>query len=228
MDVRISFVVRNLETDFESSWIELDTMTEEEAREAFYNVVDTQFDWEIVDFESNFSLDYYKYQYASFETIYSDFTELQNVITDDMDALIVQHLLSNENVSIEDLRYNMDRMIFAEVESDREDLGRAAVEEIGFPRNLEMYFDYEEFGEAVIDGGFLEEMEEYTDVYDRYASMSSEELGETYVFEIYGDLENLDKSLLEKYFNYEAFGRDLAFEYTYVEIDNLYGWVSDN
>lgn len=228
MDVKISFVVRNLETDFESSWIELDTMTEEEAREAFYNVVDTRFDWEIVDFESNFSLDYYKYQYASFETIYSDFTELQNAITDDMDALIVQHLLSNENVSIEDLRYNMDRMIFAEVESDHEDLGRAAIEETGFPRELERYFDYEEFGEAVIDGGFLEEMEEYTDVYDRYASMSSEKLGETYVFEIYGDLENLDKSLLKKYFNYEAFGRDLAFEFNYVEIDNLYGWVSDN
>lgn len=228
MDVKISFVVRNLETDFESSWIELDTMTEEEAREAFYNVVDTRFDWEIVDFESNFSLDYYKYQYASFETIYSDFTELQNAITDDMDALIVQHLLSNENVSIEDLRYNMDRMIFAEVESDHEDLGRAAIEETGFPRELERYFDYEEFGEAVIDGGFLEEMEEYTDVYDRYASMSSEKLGETYVFEIYGDLENLDKSLLKKYFNYEAFGRDIAFEFNYVEIDNLYGWVSDN
>ena len=41
---------------------------------------------------------------------------------------------------------------------------------------------------------------------------NNEGLGEGYIEEIYGGIEELPRETLEQYFDYEAFGRDLSFE----------------
>jgi hypothetical protein len=63
------------------------------------------------------------------------------------------------------------------------------------------------------------DLEEWID--DRYDGQfeSDEQLGEHYV-EMTGGIENMDKDTLERYFDYERFGRDLAYDYS--EFDGYY------
>jgi antirestriction protein len=42
----------------------------------------------------------------------------------------------------------------------------------------------------------------------------AENLAQALIFEIYGGVENLGRETLERYFDFEAFGRDLMFDYT--------------
>ena len=55
-------------------------------------------------------------------------------------------------------------------------------------------------------------------------AQNDRELAEKYVDDICGGIEWLDRETLERYFDFEAFGRDLSFDYTKTE--NLY--ISNN
>lgn len=44
-----------------------------------------------------------------------------------------------------------------------------------------------------------------------------------YIDDLVGGIEELDRDTLERYFNYESFGRDLAYDYTRTS----WGWVSN-
>jgi hypothetical protein len=126
MDFEMSFVVRNLQTGEDSNWIELDSMTREQAQAEWDRIVDPMFDFEVVDFEDSLGLRYRDYQYASFEKIYKDFETLDRLTAEGVDILIVKKLIDDEGVSVEDLSANMDRTVFADVGGNPEDLGRAA------------------------------------------------------------------------------------------------------
>ena len=54
------------------------------------------------------------------------------------------------------------------------------------------------------------------DIFIVYAEESNIDLAYTVVDEIDGGVENLTKETLENYFDYESYGRDLAFEFTYL------------
>lgn len=44
-----------------------------------------------------------------------------------------------------------------------------------------------------------------------------------YIDEVVGGIDSLDRETLERYFNYESFGRDLKYDF----IETSYGWVSN-
>ena len=48
---------------------------------------------------------------------------------------------------------------------------------------------------------------------DSFAS-DEQRLGEAYIEQVYGDVSNMDHETLARYFDYEAFGRDLAMDYS--------------
>jgi antirestriction protein len=228
MELKFSFVVRNLETGEDSRWIELHELDEEQARDEWDAVVDPNFDWEIVDFECSFSVNYYEFQYASFEKLMEAYEILKNATEYDQDALIAEHVLLNEGGSVEDLEMIPDRfVIFAG--SDDEDLAYAIIDEMGFDGvvNPDYYFDYESFGRDLRFDGFDTDMEEEDPEYaEMLQDMTDDELAEHYI-EAFGDLKELGQRTIERYFDYDAYGRDLAFDYDYVEIDDIEGWVSN-
>jgi len=231
MDFEMSFVVRNLQTGEDSNWIELDSMTREQAQAEWDRIVDPMFDFEVVDFEDSLGLRYRDYQYASFEKIYKDFETLDRLTAEGVDILIVKKLIDDEGVSVEDLSANMDRTVFADVGGNPEDLGRAVFREFGLQAitNPESYFDYESFGEDLIAGGFLEEMEnEDPEIVSMFEGLDVEELAEKYISEVYGSVEDLPEGFIRTHFDYYGFGKDLAYEYTHIRVNGLEGWVSDN
>jgi antirestriction protein len=228
MTLEFSFVVRNLESNRDSRWIELHELDEEQARAEWDAVVDSNFDWEIVDLECSFSVDYYEFQYAPFEKLIEAYEILKNATEYDQDALIAEHVLLNESGSVEDLEILPDRfVVFAG--SGNADLAYAVIDEMGFDSvsNSDYYFDYESFGRDLRFDGFDTDMEEEDPEYsETLQNMSDDELAQHYI-ESFGDLKELGQRTIERYFDYEAFGRDLAFDYDYVEIDDIEGWVSN-
>lgn len=228
MELKLSFVVRNLESGQDSRWIELHELTEEEARAEWDAVVDPNFDWEVVDFECSFSVNYYEFQYASFEKIIEAYEILERAAQYDQDALIAEHVLLNEGGSVADLEVLPDRMVVFAGEYDS-DLAYAVIDEMGFDNvaNPDYYFDYEAFGRDLRFEGFDTDMEEEDSAYaEMLQNMEDDELAEHYIESI-GDLKELGQRTIERYFDYDAYGRDLAFDYDYVAIDDIEGWVSN-
>lgn len=230
MILEFSFVVRNLETGRDSSWIELHNITEEEARAAWDQTVDENFDWEIVDLECTFDINYYNFQYASFERLYEAYAILDRAAEDDRDTLIAQAML-NDGADIEDLEMLDDRtVIFAS--SEDSDLAYAIIDEFGGVANAvsnpDYYFDYEAFGRDLRFEGYDTDMEEEDPEYAEniLKQMTDYELGVEYV-DMMGGLEELGNRTIERYFDYDAYGRDLSFDYDYVSVDNIEGWVSN-
>jgi antirestriction protein len=104
---------------------------------------------------------------------------------------------------------------------DDSDLGYAVAEEMGLENiaNLEFYFDYEGYGRDLSLGGIEQEYRDEDPQYAEYLDDLSElELGEHFVNEVYGGIENLSRELLMIYFDYEEYGRTLAFDYSYADI----------
>lgn len=222
MDLNFAFVVRNLESDIDSRWIDLSKMSEEEARAEWDRIVDYDHDWEIVDLECNFSINYYDYQYASFETLYEAYEILERAADNDMDALIAEYILYNGGKVTE--IHDDGFVIFAG--SDDSDLGYAVMDEFGFESvSLEMYFDFESFGRDLRLDSYIADVEEDDPDYaDMLMDMDDEELGEHYVDAI-GGVGELSRITLEMYFDYDRYGHDLSFDYTFVSVDDIEGWV---
>lgn len=83
---------------------------------------------------------------------------------------------------------------------------------------IEQYFDYEKFGRDASMELYEDEDQEY---YDQFSS--DQEYGEALVDD-FGGVANLLGERAKHYFDYEKFGRDLAFDYTlcgtnYVRVD---------
>lgn len=82
----------------------------------------------------------------------------------------------------------------------------------------------EEIKEYILDYyGVVEDEEELEKIKDELFIIEAQddsELAERYVDDICGGLNNLDRETLERYFDFDAFGRDLAFDFT--QTDNLY------
>ena len=68
-----------------------------------------------------------------------------------------------------------------------------------------------------------EEMERIKDDLFIIEAQDDEELGEKYI-DICGGLEYLDRETLERFFDFDAYGRELSFSFT--QTDNLY--ISNN
>ena len=111
------------------------------------------------------------------------------------------------------------------------DIGYAVIDSYGSISELgdtaEKYFDYEGFGRDLRISGDLDYLfendegetdedavEEFTD------SHTDREIGEWYVYDILGDVSELGQQTLENYFDYDAFGRDIRLEGTFIETDN--------
>jgi hypothetical protein len=78
------------------------------------------------------------------------------------------------------------------------------------------------------DESFYDEVAEF---FENLDNMSDTELGENYI-DMIGGIDQLDKQTLRRYLDYDKLGYDLAFDYTYIEIDTAEGetvcaWVRD-
>ena len=83
--------------------------------------------------------------------------------------------------------------------------------------------DYDkEIVEAICDatGCNIEEAIERVEDNDYYLikADTTSDLAYTYIDEVYGGIENMDKDTLERYFDYEAFGRELEFDFTATDV----------
>jgi hypothetical protein len=68
MDLNFAFVVRNLQSDIDSRWIDLSKMSEEEARAEWDRIVD----YDMIGncrLECNFSINYYDYSMHLLNTL---------------------------------------------------------------------------------------------------------------------------------------------------------------
>ena len=79
--------------------------------------------------------------------------------------------------------------------------------------------DQDIFTHFINNGYSAEEALEKIDKHDFYyiQADSDTELGEIYVDEVYCGLEHMPREELERYFDWEAFGRDLSFNFTATE-----------
>ena len=102
--------------------------------------------------------------------------------------------------------------------SNEEDLGYAIVDTYGSLSELgrdilEQNFDYSSFGRDIRISGDLDYLfenddgEPDEDAIDEFTSShSDQEIGEWYVYDMLGDISELDEETLERYFDYEGFG----------------------
>lgn len=101
------------------------------------------------------------------------------------------------------------------------DVAEYAVREYGLLQNPEYYFDYQQYGrEMSWDGRF--DGEEGS-IYDEFGVEEGDDqsLGEA-IADTYGGVEQLGKETIERYFDYEALGRALDTEATFIPYDNGY------
>lgn len=108
--------------------------------------------------------------------------------------------------------------------SDEENLAYSLVDSIGdlectLGEKIENYFDFEKFGrelswdlDSILEDWDLEEKEK-----ERFLNMDEEELGEWWINDIIGGVEQLGKETKEQYFDYHSFGRDLMMDYSISE-----------
>lgn len=112
-----------------------------------------------------------------------------------------------------------------------------------FPFEYHEYMNLEEINELAEKYENLDEVEQEAFVHFKESGYSTEEalekatdhdyfyieasndieLGEKYIDEVYGGVENMPREELERYFDWEAFGRDLAYDYSPTEN----GYISD-
>lgn len=155
-------------------------------------------------------------EYSSLETL----NEIAEKIAETDNIELVKALMNSFGMGVDEAIDKADDVLYYQVDSEKnEDLAYAIIEQCGgieeSGANLESYFDYEAFGrdlsfdlDMILEDWDAEEKE-------RIESLSDQELGEWYVFEALGSLECLGKETLERYFDYEAYGRDLYFDFTF-------------
>lgn len=227
---KFDFVVRNLNSDYDSDWIDLINSSEEDITQEWYSVVSRNHDFEIVDIDTNLDIDYYSIQYANLESLFKikNFLDKKDNV---FDALIIQSHLYNgysifEIIEKEETEYLFDTHVVEVPDDNYDTLAHALEDELGgFDiSDYYTYFDYGAFGRdsRLIFG--IDELEN-----DTLMELDDYELGEYVVDNYHGRIEFIPDK--EWYIDYERLGRDLALDYTFVEFerddtgDITYAWV---
>lgn len=186
--------------------------------EWFFSDWDTDYSWLNLDGLGEYmSLDEVNEYAEALEGIVDDGTEEEfraamEYSGDFHDALNLVETDSVGKISDESMSNRMDEAI-----------GAYYVDSIGFNdmSNIEEYFDYEAYGRDIrleyypMDDGDPETAEEYWCGDER---ASDEEIGRAVVDQLGWD--GVGKENLERYFDYEAFGRDLQIDLTFVQTDD--------
>ena len=186
--------------------------------EYFFSDWDTDYDW--VDL-SNLG------EYEDFDDVNEYAEALENIVDDGNeeefraameysgdfnDALNLVETGSVTKISDESMSNRMDEAI-----------GAYYVDTMGFDAmsNVEEYFDYEAYGRDIrieyypVEAGDPETAEEYWCGDER---ASDEEIGRAVVDQLGWD--DVGKEVQEQYFDYEAFGRDLQIDLSFVQTDD--------
>ena len=234
MSAPISIYLTNLgkynEGELVGEWVELPV--DDNFEQAFQDIGinDEYEEWFITDYETDFgmSIDEYDDIYELNEIA----EELENL--DETDKIKVKAYLSYFNGGIDDAINSIDdAMIYYDC-SDMTDVAYAYVDEIGGldelgENALSTYFDYESFGRdirfdledmAYSDWEYEHDEDDEEEYESPYETMSDTEIAYYYIDDVIGDISELGKDTLSNYFDYEAFGRDMSFDGTFVFIDN--------
>lgn len=186
--------------------------------EWFFSDWDTDYSWLNLDGLGEYmSLDEVNEYAEALESIVDDdkeeeFKAAMEYSGDFHDALNLVETDSVGKISDESMSNRMDEAI-----------GAYYVDSMGFNdmSNVENYFDYEAYGRDIrleyypMDDGDPETAEEYWCGDER---ASDEEIGRAVVDQLGWD--GVGKENLERYFDYEAFGRDLQIDLTFVQTDD--------
>lgn len=186
--------------------------------EWFFSDWDTDYSWLNLDGLGEYmSLDEVNEYADALESIVDDdkeeeFKAAMEYSGDFHDAVDLVETDSVGKISDESMSNRMDEAI-----------GAYYVDSIGFNdmSNIEEYFDYEAYGRDIrleyypMDDGDPETAEEYWCGDER---ASDEEIGRAVVDQLGWD--GVGKENLERYFDYEAFGRDLQIDLTFVQTDD--------
>lgn len=142
---------------------------------------------------------------------------------EDVDNLeLVSALMEEFGYDLDEAIERADDVFYLQLDkdtyNDEENLAYTYIDSIGslecaVGSNIDIYFDYEAFGRDLqydLDS-MLEDYEE--EEREAIENMSSEELAEWYV-EGFGNVSELGKETLERYFDYEKFGRDLSYDFS--------------
>ena len=130
-----------------------------------------------------------------YEYVYEEYAIHDYEVPEGLDLEIGEYTNLNE---LNELAEKLDNL----GESDMEVL--KALVELGYMTEKDLYEkDLEkEIGDSCVI--YLE---------DSFAS-DEQRLGEAYIEQVYGDVSNMDSETLARYFDFEAFGRDLAMDYS--------------
>lgn len=92
--------------------------------------------------------------------------------------------------------------------------------------NVKEWEDMDDYDKEIVDaicdatGCNIEEAIERVEDNDYYLikADTTSDLAYTYIDEVYGGIENMDKDTLERYFDYEAFGRELEYDFIATDV----------
>lgn len=186
--------------------------------EYFFSDWDTDYDWvDLSNLGENEDFDDVNEYAESLESIVDDdkeeeFKAAMEYSGDFHDAVDLVETDSVVKISDESQSSKMD-----------ETIGYSYVDSIGFSglSNVENYFDYEAYGRDIrieyypMEAGDPETAEEYWCGDER---ADDEEIGRAVVNQLGWD--GVGKESQERYFDYEAFGRDLQIDLTFVQTDD--------
>lgn len=186
--------------------------------EYFFSDWDTDYDWvDLSNLGENEDFDDVNEYAKSLESIVDDdkeeeFKAAMEYSGDFHDAVDLVETDSVVKISDESQSSKMDEAI-----------GYSYVDSIGFSglSNVENYFDYEAYGRDIrieyypMEAGDPETAEEYWCGDER---ADDEEIGRAVVNQLGWD--GVGKESQERYFDYEAFGRDLQIDLTFVQTDD--------
>ena len=158
-------------------------------------------------------------EYSNLETL----NEMAEKLDECSNLEIVEALMEAFGYDVEEAIDKVDDSFYLNLEkntlmSDEENLAYTYIESIGdlecaVGDRISYYFDYEAFGRDLrFDLDYmLEDYEE--EEKEKIENLSDSALADWYI-DGFGDIEELGKETLERYFDYEAFGRDLGYSFT--------------
>ncbi len=215
LNIYIANLGKYNEGELVGEWISLPT-TEEEIQETIDRVLVDKSRYEeiaIHDYETELSM-----KIGEYDNIFELNELLQEVEGWHYSIDLINAMMNVWNYTLEEAIGELDNVHYIQLDkdtsmSDEENLAYSYIESIGrieyAVSNLTYYFDYEAFGrdlrfdlDIILDNMDEEDREQYYD-------MSDNDLAEWYIFDVLGDIDCVDTITLERYFDYEAFGRDL-------------------
>lgn len=172
----------------------------------------------ITDWESEVS----GLEISEYSNIY-DLNEMAEELESCGNFEVVEALMECYGYELEEALDKADHVIYEVLDrnffgSDELNLAYTVIETFGgiseAVHDMSLYFDYDQFGmELRWDLPYILDEEEESDLFEELESMTDAELAEWYL-DGFGDVSELGEDTLERYFDYEAFGRDLMFDYS--------------